>query len=370
MKRILYITAFPPCQKTGGQQFSLNAIRELSQKYIVDVWYFSYPEHSCEIYSDTDSLTSDHGIANICDFQIQHYDFIKRFWIHPLFTRRFNRKILHKIQSVSSDYDILYFDFSQVALYSLYVKHPHKVLRMHDVMFQKFSRKNPLMAKWVTGTERKIVRSFEKVFVPSIKDADLLNRVYGVNAFYTNEYLKPVDFTATVEQKKQFVFYGYWKRSENTDGLIWFIEQVLPLLKGEYSFVVMGGGLEPELNEKYLSPNNITYLGFVDDPLSVIMQSSAVIVPLFQGAGIKVKVIDSFTAGTPVIGTELAFEGLPAVARLSYSAQSAEEFAAVLQTFVPLSYEEKINSAKQFNEVYNKHHLLEQLEDGVPEENV
>ncbi len=246
MKRILYITAFPPCQKTGGQQFSLNAIRELSQKYIVDVWYFSYPEHSCEIYSDTDSLTSDHGIANICDFQIQHYDFIKRFWIHPLFTRRFNRKILHKIQSVSSDYDILYFDFSQVALYSLHVKHPHKVLRMHDVMFQKFSRKNPLMAKWVTGTERKIVRSFEKVFVPSIKDADLLNRVYGVNAFYTNEYLKPVDFTATVEQKKQFVFYGYWKRSENTDGLIWFVQKVLPLLKGKYEFIVIGGGLDSQ----------------------------------------------------------------------------------------------------------------------------
>ena len=100
------------------------------------------------------------------------------------------------------------------------------------------------------------------------------------------------------------------------------------------------------------------------------MQSAAVIVPLFQGAGIKVKVIDSFTVGTPVIGTELAFEGLPAVAKLAYSAQTETEFADLLQAFEPLSYEEKIESAKQFNKIYNKHHLLEQIVDDVLEENI
>lgn len=363
MKTILYITAFPPCQKTGGQAFSVNAIKELSQKYEVTLMYFEYPGHDCVI------KVGD-NIKSVESLRVNKFDFLRRFWIHPIFTRRFNRDVLRRLRALAKEYDVLYFDFSQVALYAQYIDHPHKILRMHDVLCQKFSRKNKLIAKWICATEEKVVRSVEKVFVPSKKDTSIIQNKYGVDALYTNEYLKPVTFPAVVEQKKQFVFYGYWKRSENIDGLIWFIEQVLPLLKGEYSFVVMGGGLESELNVKYLSPNNITYLGFVDDSLSVIMQSSAIIVPLFQGAGIKVKVIDSFTAGTPVIGTELAFEGLPAVARLSYSAQSAEEFAGVLQTFVPLSYEEKIKSAKQFNEIYNNHHLLEQLEDGVPEENI
>ena len=363
MKTLLYLTAFPPCQKTGGQAFSVNAIKELSQKYEVTLMYFAYPGHECEIKVGG-------NIKVVECIPVKRFDFLRRFWIHPIFTRRFNRSVLCRLQYIAHAYDMLYFDFSQVALYAIYIQHPHKILRMHDVLCQKFSRKNMGLAKWICTTEKKIVGAVEKVFVPSKKDSVIIQKKYDIHALYTNEYLKPVAFPTVVEQKKQFVFYGYWKRAENTDGLLWFIKQVLPLLKGEYSFVVMGGGLEPELNEKYLSPNNITYLGFVDDPLSVIMQSSAVIVPLFQGAGIKVKVIDSFTAGTPVIGTELAFEGLPAVARLSYSAQSAEEFAGVLQTFVPLSYEEKINSAKQFNEIYNNHHLLEQLEDGVPEENV
>lgn len=363
MKSLLYLTAFPPCQKTGGQTFSVNAIKELSQKYEITLLYFGYPGHDCEI------KVGD-NIKSVETLPVNKFDFLRRFWIHPIFTRRFNLGVLRRLQTAAQEYDILYFDFSQVALYAQSINHPHKILRMHDVLCQKFRRKNKLLAKWVCATEEKIVRSVEKVFVPSKKDSAIIQKKYGIDALYTNEYLKPVTFPAVVDQKKQFVFYGYWKRAENTDGLIWFIEQVIPLLQDKYNFVVMGGGLEPELNQNYLSPNKITYLGFIDDPLELIMQSAAVIVPLFQGAGIKVKVIDSFTVGTPVIGTELAFEGLPAVAKLAYSAQTETEFADLLQAFVPLSYEEKIESAKQFNKIYNKHHLLEQIVDDVLEENI
>ena len=354
MKTLLYLTAFPPCQKTGGQAFSVNAVRELSQKYDITLMYFSYPGHECEIKAGG-------SIKSVQKLRVGRFDFVRRFWLHPIFTRRFNRTVLRRLRSVAANYDVIYFDFSQVALYSLYIKHPHKILRMHDVLCQKFSRKNALLAKWVCGTERKILSSVEKVFVPSQKDAAIVSETYGMNALYTNEYLKPVNFPPVLEQKNQFVFYGYWKRAENTEGLVWFIEKVLPLLHGSFDFAVMGGGLSSALQEKYLAPNGIRYLGFVDDPLLEIMQSAAVIVPLFQGAGIKVKVIDSFTAGTPVLGTELAFEGLPDIARLSHHAQTAQDFARVLETFTPLSYEEKISSAKEFDSIYNNHHLLEQI---------
>lgn len=352
--KLLYITAFPPNQKTGGQTFSLNAIKELSEQYIIDVFYFSYPEHNCEIQ------ISD-NISAIKELPIGRFDFIKKFWIHPIFSRRFNKSILREVQSITDNYDVLYFDFSQVALYSLYIKHPYKVLRMHDVLYQKFSRKNLLLEKWVTNTEKKVLKSFNKVFVPSKKDAVLLKSVYGINAYYTNEYLKPVHFPEYVEQKKQFVFYGYWKRSENTDGLIWFVEKVLPLIKGKIKILVIGGGLDTSIKEKYLKNNQIDYLGFVEKPLDIILESSAVFVPLFQGAGIKVKVIDAFTAGTPVIGTELAFEGLPEIKGLSCCAQDAQQFAAFINTFKSFTYEEKKLAASEFNKIYNYHHLLEQI---------
>ena len=233
---------------------------------------------------------------------------------------------------------------------------------MHDVLYQKFSRKNKLLKKWITHTERKIISSFKKVFVPSTKDVELIRNIYNIDTSYTNEYLKTIKLSdSSIEQKKQFVFYGYWKRSENINGLIWFIEKVLPLIKSDYMIIVIGGGLTNEIREKYLDCNRIKYLGFVEKPLDIILQSSALIVPLFQGAGIKVKVIDSFTAGTPVIGTDLAFEGVPDIQGLSFCANDENNFASFINGFKPFTYNEKRNKAKEFDSIYNNHHLLEQI---------
>lgn len=45
--KILYISAFPPNNKSGGQTFSLNCIKSLSKSCTVDLIYFSYPSHDC-----------------------------------------------------------------------------------------------------------------------------------------------------------------------------------------------------------------------------------------------------------------------------------------------------------------------------------
>lgn len=88
----------------------MNAIYEFKKDYIIDVLFFSYPDHKCEI------VVGD-NIASVKELAIKKTNFIKRFWIHPIFSRRFNKSILKEIQSIANDYNVLYFDFSQVALY-------------------------------------------------------------------------------------------------------------------------------------------------------------------------------------------------------------------------------------------------------------
>ena len=316
--------------------------------------YFAYPGHECEIKVGS-------GIRSVTEQKIGGLDFLKKPFIHPLFTRRFSKKLLKKFRAIASQYDILYFDFSQVALYSLYIKHPYKVIRMHDVLCQKFGRKNKFLHRWVSATERKTVKSCLRVLVPSEKDAGIIKETYGVNADYTNEYLKKIDWPENEEQKDSFLFYGYWKRSENTEGLIWFFQNVVPLCKGKHKFVIIGSGLDVSRYE-CLNAENISYLGFVDSPLDEIFRSKAVIVPLFQGAGVKVKVVDSFSAGTPVIGTELAFEGLPHIDGLCFQKDSAQDFAGALDGFVSASYLQKQRLAAEFRGIYDCRHLLECLD--------
>lgn len=360
---ILYITAFPPNHRSGGQTFSLNCISHLSENCTIDLLYFSYPNHECE---------AKEFVRSVNCFSPSFINSVLFPSAFPLFTKRFNRKVLKYLQKIAPQYDVLYFDFTQVAIYSLFIKHPYKVVRCHDILAQKFSRQNKFFLSWIKRTERKILKSANHVFVPSEKDAQILNSTYGIDASFTNEYLNPFVFPSAIPFEKSFLFFGLWSRNENLSGLIWFIKNVFPNLNDEIknSFFVMGGGLSKENEEKILKPAGIKYLGFVEDSYSQIVKSSAMIVPLFDGAGVKVKVLDSFITGTPVIGTDVAFEGIPEISGLSNLASSKDDFIKKINSFVPLDLNQKKERARLFRDIYDKKHLDELLLEQVQSKNI
>ncbi len=359
---ILYITAFPPNSRSGGQTFSLNCIKHLAEKCTVDLIYFSYPGHKCEARD---------FVRNVTEFNPSLKNSIFHPLNFPLFTKRFSRKILLHLRKIAPQYDVLYFDFTQAALYSLFITHPCKIVRCHDILAQKFSRQNKVFLSWIKNTERRILKSAKHVFVPSEKDAEIVKRTYGINAKSTNEYLNEFNFPPSIPSKKSFLFFGLWSRNENFSGLVWFIKNVFPNLDSDIkeSLLVMGGGLTKENEEKYLKPCGIKYLGFVEDCYPEIVKSSAMIVPLFEGAGVKVKVLDSFTTGTPVIGTEVAFEGIPEIQGLTNLAISKDEFIKRINSFVPATLEQKKRNAELFRKIYDKRHLDELLMQLVQEKN-
>lgn len=352
--KILYITAFPPNHRSGGQTFSLNCISHLAENCTIDLLYFSYLDHECE---------AKEFVRNVKNFSPSFINSVLFPYAFPLFTKRFSRKVLKYLQKIAPEYDVLYFDFTQVAIYSLFIEHPCKVVRCHDILAQKFSRQNKFFLSWIKNTELKILKSASHVFVPSEKDSQIVRSTYGINAAFTNEYLNEFDFPATIPSKKSFLFFGLWSRNENLLGLIWFIKNVFPHLTSEIkkSLFVMGGGLSKENEEKYLKPAGIKYLGFVKDSYPQIIKSSAMIVPLFEGAGVKVKVLDSFTTGTPVIGTDVAFEGIPEISELTNLVFSRDDFIKKINCFVPVSLEQKKRNAEFFRKIYDKNHLDELL---------
>jgi len=355
MNKLLFITAFPPNNKSGGQVFSLNLLKDLSKKYKVDLIYFNYEDHTIDKNISVNSIKS---------FNVSNLYSLRNFTKHPVFTRRFNKNILHYIANIASNYDILFFDYTQVGIYSLFLKHPYKVIRCHDVMAQKFTRRNKFFYNWVKLTENKILESAKKCFVLTEKDAEIIKKEYNLKVQYANEYLKNFQFYNYSETGKIFVFFGLWSRPENTEGLLWFVKKVIPLINQntETTFLIIGGGLSDKIVKKYLSPyKNIRYLDFVDDPLDIIYKSGALVAPLFSGAGVKVKVIDAFTTGTPVIGTDITFEGLPYIKNLVRLAKEPSEYADIINNFTALSSNEKKENAAIFRSIYDKNHLSDYL---------
>ena len=86
-----------------------------------------------------------------------------------------------------------------------------------------------------------------------------------------------------------------------------------PLLrKKEVHNKIIGRGF-PNKDVKNIVPDlNLDILGFVDDPYKIFISGKALISPLFTGGQVlKSKVIEALACGIPVIGTDIAFEGLP-----------------------------------------------------------
>lgn len=115
----------------------------------------------------------------------------------------------------------------------------------------------------------------------------------------------------------------------------------------------------PEEIENRIKIPQFEILGFLDDPITAMSNCQALIVPLFQGAGVKVKVIDSLNSGTPVIGTSVAFEGIMDndKYKLSYNCSSKEEFAETIENWTDLSVEYKQRGANEFINRYNNNHF-------------
>ena len=358
--KILFITAFPPCQKTAGQDYSRRLILDLLEKgHEVTLIYAEYPGHTVELPDSVKVLGTIHPALKNC---------LAKPCFHPFFTRRFEKNVLVNLQSIVSDFDMLYFDFSQVHFYSLFISHPCKVLMCHDVIAQKFSRKGRLQLPWIRRTEGRLLRTAGQIVTFSRKDGDFIQKTYGMESVNVNFYLKNghFDYLGKAVVKNRFCFYGAWNREENTEALEWFISHVYPKLSCDAHFIVIGGGMSGALLNKISTYKNFSCLGFVDDPVEEIACCQALIAPLHKGAGVKVKVIDALSSGSAVIGTDVAFEGIEdnTAHGLFFFAESPEEFADILNNWQPLALSEKQAAADEFFARYNSNHFTDLLSGG------
>lgn len=358
---ILFITAFPPCRKTAGQDYTRRLILDLLAKgHSVSLVYAEYSGHSAELPS---------GVKILGTVKPRFKNCLARPFIHPFFTRRFQKSAANLISRAASDFDILYFDFSQMHLYSLFAAHPRKILMCHDVIAQKFSRKGRWQLPFIKSSERLCLRSAGQILTFSKKDCDFIRKFYGLESTQVNFYLKQesFDYSQTEVHKDLFCFYGAWNRYENEESLLWFIKNVLPFVSEKIRFAVIGGGMSAKLKSKIesacLAKARFRVLGFVENPVSEIAKCQAMIAPLHKGAGVKVKVIDALTSGTSVIGTDVAFEGIEDNAEnpLFFKKHYPKEFAETLNGWHSVSAADKQAAADEFFSRYDANHFADMV---------
>jgi len=355
-QKILFLTPYVPSRRAAGENFTRQALDDLSKKYEISLMYFKYKNDP--IY-EINSPSIE--VIKICknSFAVKLWNCLKIPFLFPVFTIRFSFRLLWLLKK--KKFDMLFLDHSQMFLYGKFFPSVKKILLSHDVMYQRYARRlNPIAVFWAKYSENYIIKQHNADILSfSGKDRELLKKNYGVESKVINFYLSE-NVVKAVPQNigDYFVFFGTWKRNENLDGLKWFFEEVFPKLKNPSKFKIIGLGLPIDL-EKFLVSSGVECLGFLEEPYSEIANAKALIAPLFSGAGVKVKVVEALACGTPVIGNEIAFEGISnEFSKFMLMNTSAENFVDAIFSFgVQFDIQERIAFKENFVYKYGKNTL-------------
>jgi O-antigen biosynthesis protein len=108
------------------------------------------------------------------------------------------------------------------------------------------------------------------------------------------------------------LFLGSFRHDPNRVAVDWFIREVMPLIrkrKPEARLVIVGS--DPPPAHTYAdTEGHLEMLGFVDDVREPLGRYAVFICPILSGSGVRVKLLEAFAAGIPVVSTAVGAEGL------------------------------------------------------------
>ena len=124
--------------------------------------------------------------------------------------------------------------------------------------------------------------------------------------------LEPCD--TGFEERSGLMFIGGFAHPPNEEGVIWFIEYVLPLVRRELPDIELTiVGADPSERVLQLAGEHIKVTGYVEDVTPIFNAARVFVSPLLHGAGVKGKIGQSFSYGLPVVTTSIGAEGMSLV---------------------------------------------------------
>ena len=309
-EKILFLTAYVPNKAAAGEKNTMIMLNDLASCYDVDLIYFKYDWEN-DYVPERGNVNTKLTIRN---------------------------SIMTKLKNVCN-----------------IDKRIPKILLCHDVIAQRVLRSSSyLMQKICIFSERMSLNlPNAHIFSFSQKDCDLIKQIYHKETNLCLDYIDEQIINKSPDKVEDyFTMFGDWRRKENAEGALWFINTVGPLLRKKVHIKIIGRGF-PNKDVKNIVPNlNLDILGFVDDPYKILSQSKALISPLFTGAGIKVKVIEALACGIPVIGTDIAFEGLPPLFNsFMLIAETPKDYIRCMEC-LNLNIDERIKTKEMFIKTY------------------
>lgn len=328
MKHIFFISPDNPfLKRSGGQVFDFATIMRLSKLFVVHVAIVS-DEPVVEQYNNVVIHYLSRRFGRIGSLRGKFEFFFQLFFVRlpraaSIITIPKNIELLQKVIDENGIQLVMYNHLESIALVDLSVK--NKALIHHN--------NEGHLAKTLAYKEKSILKNLF-YFIESYKirllEKTLKNHSLHHFALSADEVeeisvmanakcdLFPVQIGTGVTEYKQeedFLYiFGNWDYLPTREGLEYIID-FLERTKHSIKLKVSGYCSSEEFITRLKAISYIEYLGFVPEQTVKILLNTAkiTIIPIFSGAGVKIKLVEALECNACILTTKKALEGLPNV---------------------------------------------------------
>jgi glycosyltransferase involved in cell wall biosynthesis len=262
------------------------------------------------------------------------------------------------------------------------------IYRAHNIEHEIWSRTAIMAHGFEKYYLRNLSKRIKKFEVQTLNKYDLLVPITGRDGAILDKLgnKKPshvsqtgIDSSVLIPNSKSLkhptLFHiGSLEWSPNQEGLIWFFENCWDAIREKYpdlQFFVAGRNAPPWF-QKLLNLPNVVFKGEVADAYEFMNSKSIMVVPLFSGSGMRIKIIEGMALGKPIVTTPVGTEGISTtsgeniivitdaegfVQSISDLIENREYFDKISKNAIEYIHEnfDNLSSAGSLIEFYKKH---------------
>ena len=345
--RVLFVSPYPICPPVhGGGVFMYQTVRELARLCELHlIVLLDYP-HQRPAHEELDQICASteyiprleprqRALGSLEPHAVREFRDINVAWsIHrQIYTRHI---------------DVLQLEYTMMGQYAGQFQHIPSILFEHDVYFQSIARRLPFMpsvtekiqARWeylrALRYELQTLPKADRIQVCSRENAEYIaSFLPTLKGRIDEQYRAGIDtslyhFRPGGREPFTLLFLGSFRHLPNQEALQWFVQKVFPRVRAAQPrarLIVIGS--DPPPNHSLSNSEAIDLIGFVEDVREPLAKYSLFVCPILSGSGVRVKLLEAFAAGIPVISTRLGAEGLASEdGEICALTDEPEEFAA------------------------------------------
>jgi glycosyltransferase involved in cell wall biosynthesis len=228
-------------------------------------------------------------------------------------------------------FDAAHADQLSMAQFAIDLPVPLRVLDEHNAVWRIVQRAaenegwGPRRAlaelEWrkLRAYEGDVCRRFDRVTVVSEEDRRSLSEAAGtplaVDVIPIATDTEALPYTPRLPEARNVVSVATMFYPPNVEGIYWFATEVFPSIRRAIpavGFTIVGARPPGQIRRLAAPGSGVVVTGYVPDLEPTLRDSALLVVPLHSGSGMRVKILEAFARGIPIVSTTVGVEGIDA----------------------------------------------------------